>query len=162
MTRLPVGRLAGVGLAALLVAAACGRRSATTPRAADAGPATRLGTVEVTARLAEVPEGAIFRRDLYDYATILKYTVTAVQRGALHAGDVIYVAHYNPWKPRSEAADKRAPGIGGTVRQFRAGACHHRALAWPLDDAYMGGVVDKYFGVRTGQAYWAVWADDAD
>lgn len=30
-------------------------------------PVTKLGSLEVTARLVEVPEGAIFKRDLYNY-----------------------------------------------------------------------------------------------
>ena len=89
--------------------------------AADAQVTTR-GTAEVTARLVEVPEGAIFKRDLYDYAAILKYEVTDVHRGAVERGAVIYVGHYNPWKPRAEAADKKVKDIGGTVREFRAGA----------------------------------------
>ena len=41
---------------------------------------TTNGTVEVFARLIEIPEGAIFKRDLYDYATVLKYEVVKVQR----------------------------------------------------------------------------------
>jgi hypothetical protein len=42
---------------------------------------TTLGSIEVTARLVEIPEGAIFKRDLYNYATILKYEVLKVHRG---------------------------------------------------------------------------------
>ena len=120
-----------------------------------------LGAIEVTARLIEIPEGAIFQRDLYDYATILKYEVVSVQRGAVEKGSTIYVAHYNPWKPRAEAADNRAKNIGGTLRQFRAGQLHHLALETPLDDHFMGGVVDKYFGKHEGPVYWAVWTNAA-
>ena len=121
-----------------------------------------LGTIEVTARLVEVPEGAIFQRDLYDYATILKYEVVAGHRGALAPGATIYVGHYNPWKPRAEAADKRVKSIGGHSRQFRAGQLQRLALETPLDDFYMGGLVDKYFGKHSGPVYWAVWTNDAD
>ena len=121
-----------------------------------------LGTVEVTARLVEIPEGAIFQRDLYDYAAILKYEVVAVHRGTVEKGATIYVGHYDPWKPRSEAADKRVPNIGGTLRQFRAGQLHRMALETPMDDQYMGGVVDKYFGQHSGPVYWAVWTNAAD
>jgi hypothetical protein len=116
------------------------------------------GTVEVTAKLVEIPEGAIFKRDLYDYATILKYQVVKVHRGQVE-GETVYVGHYNPWKPRSEAADKRAPGIGGNLRQFRAGQTHHLALAVPLEDHFMGGIVNKYFGRTTNTLYWAVWTN---
>lgn len=116
------------------------------------------GAVEVTARLVEIPEGAIFKRDLYDYATILKYQVLQVHRGPVD-GDALYVGHYNPWKPRAEAADKRAPGIGGNVRQFRAGQTHRLALEVPIEEHFMGGIVNKYFGQTTNVLYWAVWTN---
>ena len=121
-----------------------------------------LGTVEVTARLVEVPEGAVFYRELYNYATILKYEVVSVHRGTLQKGAVIYVGHYNPWKARTEAADKRVTGIGGTVKQFQAKRLHRMALELPMDDHFMGGIVDKYFGKHEGPSYWAVWTNDAD
>jgi hypothetical protein len=121
-----------------------------------------LGTVEVTARLVEVPEGAVFYRELYNYATILKYEVVSVHRGTLQKGSVIYVGHYNPWKSRAEAADTRVTGIGGTVKQFQAKRLHRMALETPMDDHFMGGIVDKYFGKHEGPSYWAVWTNDAD
>src|SRR5687767_9903808 len=97
----------------LFALAACDPASEVSPKQAD--PRLKsLGTVEVTARLIEIPEGAIFQRDLYDYAAILKYEVVSVQRGVLAPGSTIYVGHYNPWKPRAEAADNRAKNIGGT------------------------------------------------
>lgn len=137
----------------------CGRGpDAGHPASADPHLATN-GTVEVTAQLLEIPEGAIFRRDLYDYATILKYRVVQVHRGQVD-GDTLYVGHYNPWKPRSEAADRRAPGIGGSVRQFQSGQTHHLALEVPLEDHFMGGIVNKYFGQTTNVLYWAVWANE--
>ena len=120
------------------------------------------GTIEVTARLVEIPEGAIFQRDLYDYATILKYEVVRSHRGPLEPGSVIFVGHYNPWKPRAQAADARAPEIGGSLRRFEAGALHHLALDENMEDHFMGGIVDKYFGKRSGPAYWAVWTNEAD
>jgi hypothetical protein len=116
------------------------------------------GTVEVTAKLVEIPEGAIFKRDLYDYATILKYQVLKVHRGTVD-GDTVYVGHYNPWKPRAEAADKRAPNVGGSVRRFEAGQIHHLALEVPIEDHFMGGIVNKFFGRTTNAIYWAVWTD---
>ncbi len=116
------------------------------------------GTVEVSAKLVEVPEGAIFQRDLYNYTTILKYQVLDVHRGAIE-GDTFYVGHYNPWKARSEAADKRVQGIGGNLKRFEAGQVHRMALEVPIDDFFMGGIVNKYFGQETGPLYWAVWTD---
>lgn len=159
--RLPPRRL--LLLAAAGLAASCAREAA--PPAADAGAdaqVTSRGAVEVTARLVEVPEGAIFRRELYDYATVLKYEVVAVHRGDLAVGATIYVGHYNPWKPRAEAADRHVKDIGGTVRQFRAGRLHRMALEPSMDDVFMGGVVDKYFGRHEGAVFWAVWTNDAE
>jgi len=145
-------------LVTMLGAGACRPRPGSVlPAATDPHLATN-GTVEVTAKLVEIPEGAIFRRDLYDYATILKYRVVTVHRGAVD-GDTLYVGHYNPWKPRAEAADKRVQGIGGTVRQFRAGDTHRMALEVPVEDHFMGGIVNKYFGQTTNALYWAVWAN---
>jgi hypothetical protein len=117
------------------------------------------GTIEVSAKLVEIPDGAIFHRDLYDYATILKYEVTAVHRGALEKGATIYVGHYNPWKPRAEAADKRVKVLGGTLQSFSAGDLHRMALDVPMDELYLGGIVDKYFGKHTGPIYWGVWTN---
>lgn len=146
-----------VGVVGTSLLCCCGRHSETAA-ASDPHLSTN-GTVEVTARLIEVPEGAIFKRDLYNYATILKYEVLKVNRGELDAS-TIFVGHYNPWKPRAEAADKRVKGIGGTVQRFEAGQVHHMALEVPIEDFYMGGIVNKYFGQETGPLYWAVWTDE--
>ena len=141
-----------------LLLSSCGKPSGTThPTAADPHLATN-GTIEVTAKLVEIPEGAIFKRDLYNYATILKYRVVSVQRGKVE-GDTIYVGHYNPWKPRAEAADARVKNTGGNVRQFQAGQLHHLGLEAPIEDYYMGGIVNKYFGQTTNTLYWAAWTD---
>src|SRR5262245_29001277 len=136
MNTLPRSGFLGPALGLLLVVQAlslAGCRPSADARATDPHFATN-GVVEVTARLVEIPEGAIFQRELYDYATILKYAVVKVHRGELSPGATLYVGHYNPWKPRSEAADRRAPGIGGALRQFRAGELHHLALEAPIDD----------------------------
>jgi hypothetical protein len=152
----------GQTLALLLLVAlggiSCARRPAPAPRTGRDAEVVKRGGIEVTARLVEVPEGAIFRRELYDYATVLKYQVVAVHRGKVD-GPTIYVAHYDPFKPRSQAADRRAEGIGGDLETFRAGQVHRMALDVPLDDHYMGGVVNKYFGQATDPIYWAVWTN---
>jgi hypothetical protein len=36
------------------------------------------------------------------------------------------------------------------------------ALETPMDDHYMGGIVDKYFGKHEGPEYWAVWTNAAE
>jgi len=123
-------------------------------------PVTKLGSLEVSARLAEIPEGAIFKRDLYNYATILKYEVLQVHRGQTRAA-TIFVGHYNPWKPRAEAADNRVQDVGGRLKKFEPGQVHRMALEVPIDDYFMGGIVNKYFGQETGELYWAVWTDPA-
>jgi len=152
---------AGVGLlTGAILAVSCGSRS---NGSADATPDPHLttnGTVEVTARLVEIPDGAIFKRDLYNYATILKYQVLKVHRGQVK-GSVIYVGHYNPWKPRHGAADQRIKNTGGTLQHFQAGQVHRMALEAPIDDHYMGGIVNKYFGQDTGPLYWAAWTNPA-
>ena len=122
---------------------------------------TIRGSIELTARLVEVPEGAIFKRDMYDYVTILKYQVLKVHRGQVQ-GDTIFVGHYNPWKPRDQAADKNVQGIGGSVEAFEAGQVHRMALEAPIDDHYMGGIINKYFGHTTEPIYWAVWTNLAE
>jgi hypothetical protein len=145
-------------MAAAVLAVSCGSKPGTSA-ALDPELAKR-GSVEVTAMLVEIPEGAIFKRDLYNYATILKYQVREVHRGEMKSR-VIYVGHYNPWKPRSEAADQRVKEVGGNVRQFQAGQMHRMALQVPIDDYFMGGIVNKYFGQETGPLYWAVWTSRA-
>jgi hypothetical protein len=156
----PGFRVSALLTAALILCAcvACGRYGdATGPVAVDPQLATH-GTVEVTAELLEIPEGAIFKRDLYDYATILKYRVLQVHRGTVES-DTLYVGHYNPWKPRSAAADQRVRVVGGNLRQFDAGQTHRMALEVPIDDHFMGGIVNKYFGQTTNALYWAVWTN---
>lgn len=159
--------LISAGRSAVLLLAAfaftsCDKPSSAAANAGEDSHVKSLGTVEVTARLVEIPDGAIFQRDLYDYATLLKYEVVAVHRGTLEKGATIYVGHYNPWKPRAEAADKRVKTIGGTLRQFRPGRLHRMALEKSIDDHFMGGIVDKYFGRHTGPVYWALWTNAAD
>jgi hypothetical protein len=153
----PWGFLAFCLLGLAWLGASCGGERGGPAAAPDPHLATN-GTVEVTAQLIEIPDGAIFKRDLYDYATILKYRVVQVHRGTLK-GDTIYVGHYNPWKPRAEAPDKRVQNIGGDLKQFRPGQVQRMALDVPIEDFFMGGIVNKYFGRDTGPLYWAVWTD---
>jgi hypothetical protein len=162
LNRLPLHRAAAIVVASALTVAclnSCGRRPVDRTETARDPHLKTNGTVEVTAKLLEVPEGAIFKRDLYDYATILKYQVVKVHRGTV-VGETLYIGHYNPWKPRAEAADKRVPKLGGNLRQFRAGQTHHIALEVPIEDYFMGGIVNKYFGKTTNALYWAVWTNE--
>jgi hypothetical protein len=145
-------------LAAGLMAAACAQR-----REGAAGPGadpelSKRGSIEVTARLVEIPEGSIFKRDLYDYANVLKYEVLEVHRGRVK-GKTIYVGHYNPFKPRSEAADRKVPDVGGNLKAFRADQVHRMALEESMLDHFTGGILNKYSEEDTDPIYWAVWTN---
>jgi len=118
---------------------------------------TSLGTIEVTAQLVEIL-GRFPPNDLYDYVYVLKYRILAAHRGAVD-GDTILVGQYNPLKPRARAADARAEGIGGTLKAFKAGDLHRMALEVPLDDYYMGPIINKYHGKAGGPLHWAVWTN---
>jgi hypothetical protein len=141
----------------LLLSVSCAKKA---PPAADAGADTKvttLGSIEVTARLEEIP-GEIRNDPLYDYAHVMKYKVLTVHRGKVDK-DTIYVGHYNPAKPRDAVADARVQEIGGNLKQFRVGDVHRMALEVPIDDYYMGGIINKYFGVVDDPIYWAVWTN---
>ena len=118
---------------------------------------TSLGNIEVTAELLEIP-GEIRNDPMYDYAHVMKYKVLTVHRGQVDK-DVIYVGQYNPAKPRAAAADARAGDIGGNLQQFRVGDIHRLALEVPIDDYYMGGIINKYFGQTEDPVYWALWTN---
>ena len=143
-------------LAVGLMAAACARR-----REGAASPDPELakrGSIEVTAKLVEIPEGAIFQRELYNYATVLKYQVLEVHRGNVK-GQTIYVGHYNPFNPRSEAADQRVTDIGGNLKEFRAGQVHRMALEESMLEHFTGGILNLYSEEDTDPIYWAVWTN---
>jgi hypothetical protein len=151
-------RLGGLFLAVALMASACSeRREGTGGESSDPELANR-GSIEVTARLVEIPEGAIFDRPLYNYATVLKYQVVEVHRGSVK-GDTIYVGHYNPAKPRSDVADKRVPDVGGHLKSFREGQVHRMALEGSMLDHFTGGILNLYSEEDTDPIYWAVWTD---
>ena len=118
---------------------------------------TTLGTYEVTAELVEI-RGDLINDPLYDYAHVMKYKVLQVHRGKVEA-DMIYVGHYNPAKPRDSVADARVQQIGGNLKKFRVGDVHRMALEVPIDDYYMGGVINKYFGEVKDPIHWAVWTN---
>lgn len=119
-----------------------------------------LGTVEVTAKLLDTG-GEFPPNDLYDYAHVMKYEVITAHRGKVD-GTIIYVGHYNPLKPRASAADERVKEIGGNVTKFVVGDVHHMALAVPIDENFMGGIVNKLPESEKGPIYWALWTDRAD
>jgi hypothetical protein len=144
----------GVGV----MAAACARRKEGAASSSADSELARRGSIEVTARLVEIPEGAIFERELYNYATVLKYEVLEVHRGSVK-GQTIYVGHYNPFKPRSDVADRRVQDVGGNLKSFRAGDVHRMALEESMLDHFTGGILNKYSEEDVDPIYWAVWTD---
>lgn len=138
---------------ALLLGASCAKKVDT---GADPNVTTR-GSIEVTARLDEI-RGELIDDPMYDYAHVMKYKVLQVHRGQVDQ-ETIYVGHYNPAEARDSVADARVQEIGGNVRQFRVGDVHRMALEVPIDDHYMGGIINKYFGEVDDPIYWAVWTN---
>ena len=150
--------VASLLLAVCLLAAACSMRRSGAASPCSDPELARRGSIEITARLVEIPEGAIFERALYNYATVLKYQVLEAHRGKVK-GQTIYVGHYNPFKPRSEAADRRVPDVGGDLKSFRAGQVHRMALEGSMLDDITGGVLNLYSREDTDPIYWAVWTN---
>jgi hypothetical protein len=144
-------------VAVSVMAAACADRGGGAGGSSSDPDLSKRGTIEVTAKLVEIPEKSIFKRELYNYANVLKYQVLQVHRGKVK-GETIYVAHYNPFKPRSEAADKYVPEIGGNLKEFRAGQVHRMALEGSFEQ-FRGGILNEYDGEDTDPIYWAVWTD---
>jgi hypothetical protein len=139
-------------LLAVLVVACGGDNHAPSPEVST------LGSVEVTARL-EAIGGEFPPNKLYDYAYVMKYRVLKVHRGTV-PDEYIYVGHYNPLKPRAEAQDKFSGKLGGNVTGFKVGDVHRMALEGPLDQHFMGGIIDKHIKEK-GPRYWAVWTERA-
>ncbi len=148
------GRIRILGsLVLMLCSLSCSKK---TDNGADA-KVTTVGSVEVTAKLEEI-RGTFPPNDLYDYAYVLRYRVLETHRGKIE-GETVLVAQYNPLKPRSEAADAKSGEIGGNVKKLVAGDIHRLALATPLDDFYMGPMINKYHGEDKSSLYWAVWTN---
>ncbi len=154
----PRRRLSRAGIAGMLAVAVCfGSCGKQTDDGADE-KVTTLGSIEVTAQLVEIL-GKFPSNDLYDYTYILKYRVLETHRGKVDSESIL-VGHYNPLKPRAEAADARVEGIGGDLKKFQAGDTHRMALGVPLDDYYWKGpIINKYHGKAKGPLYWAVWTN---
>jgi hypothetical protein len=116
------------------------------------------GDTEVTAKIVSVG-GDFPPNKLYDYEFVMKYRVLKVHRGKVD-GEEIFVGHYNPLKPRASAQDKFSGKVGGDVDHFQVGDVHRMALEAPLDEFFMGGIVDKHIKEQ-GTRYRAIWTDRA-
>ena len=128
-----------------------------TPNTGEDPEVTTRGSAEVTAELTEI-RGEFVDRSDYDYAFVMKYKVLEVYRGEIE-GDTLYIAHYNPQKPRDRVVDARVDDVGGTLQLFRAGDIHRIAFETPIDDYFMGGIINRYFEEYSGPIHWAVWTN---
>lgn len=140
--------------AMILMLAGC---SGAPEKPAGPSPVTTRGEIEVTARLLPYPPEAIVRKELYNYATVMKYELLSTQRGQVKT-KTLYIAHYNPWKSRTEAADKFVKDVGGTLTTLTPGDTHQLALS-PLDDAYMGALVNVFDAEKPEIIYFALWTE---
>lgn len=137
--------------------AGCG--GAPTPTDGADPRVTTMGSIEVTARLADIP-GEFPPNDLYDYAYVMKYDVLETHRGDVTG--TIYVGHYNPLKKRGEAADDRSGEIGGNITRYRVGDIHRLALDVPIEEYCMAGIVNVYAENAPVDApvYWTLWVNE--
>jgi hypothetical protein len=147
-----VSKFGWIGVAfscSCLVACAAFCASCSKGPASDANDkVTTLGDTEVTAQLDEI-RGEFVDQTNYDYAFVMKYKVLKVHRGNVDSD--------NPLTPRASVADARAKDVGGTLKRFRAGDIHRMALVSPMDDYFMGGIINRYFEEYKGPVYWALW-----
>ena len=126
---------------------------------------TRLGRVEVTARLVKCPDefpdlGA------YRYTYVVEYEVLQVHRQdpdgnyELKPGDKIFVGHYRPRLPRNQIQDTDwgdSP-LGGKLTQITAGDVHRMALDYKLSNLAPSGALDYCFPADVNR-FFAVWAN---
>jgi len=126
---------------------------------------TRIGRIEVTARLVEKPEqfpdlGA------YKYTYVVKYQVLAVHRQdpegkyKLKPGDEIFVGHYKPWMPRGQIKDDAwgEEPLGGKLTRFVTGEAHRMALDYDLQNLAPSGVLDYCYPPEVNR-FFALWTN---
>ena len=135
-----------------------GRARSRVARSAPSPELAANGDTEVTAKLTAIG-GDFPPNKLYDYMYVMKYHVLKVHRGKVE-GEEIFVGHYNPLKPRAAAEDKYSGKVGGNVDRFQVGDVHRMALEAPLDEFFMGGIIDKHIKEK-GTRYRAIWTDRA-
>ena len=148
----------GRRILACLILLAMGFSCAQKPKTGEDPQVTTMGSVEVTAKLVEI-KGELPNIPLYDYAFVFKYQVLKTHRGKTDS-ETIYVGQYNPLKSRATVADARSGKIGGNLKKFRVGDTHRMALEVPIDDFFMGGIVNRYFDEKVSPIYWAVWTNE--
>ena len=126
---------------------------------------TKLGRVEVTARLVERPD-QFPQLGAYRYTYVLRYRVLKVHRPdpegryKLQPGTEIFVGHYKPWMPRGSIKDTDwgdSP-IGGKLDHFVTGEAHRMALDYELADLAPSGALDYCFPQGTNR-FFAIWTN---
>lgn len=126
---------------------------------------TRLGRIEVTARLVERPE-QFPNLGAYRYTYVVRYKVLKVHRRDplgkynINPGDDIFVGHYKPWMPRSQIkdADWGDTPLGGTLDRFVVGETHRLALDYEMQDLAPSGALDYCFPPAVNR-FFAVWTN---
>lgn len=160
------GPLRGLGVIAALVLAVwllAGRGS----RGADE-PVTKLGRIEVTARLLNRP-ASFPDLGAYRYTYVLAYEVLKVHRQdpagryVLRPGDAVFVGHYKPWLPRGQIRDEDSGDepLGGRLTRFVAGEAHRMALDYDLQNLAPSGALD-YCYPPEGNRFFAIWTNPTD
>ena len=117
-------------------------------------PAAIAGEAEIklTAKLVEIPS-KFPPDDLYDYAYVMKYEVTAGDM----KGQSLLVAHYKPRQKRKKIKDKMKKFVGGRLKKFKQGDVHELVLDPKLDKIWQGAVIDDFFATdRKSTRYWCL------
>jgi hypothetical protein len=121
------------------------------------GDANETATIDVTAKLVEIPS-KLPPDDLYDYAYVMRYEVVG---GPLDK-TVILVAHYKPLQPRSKIKDKMKEHVGGKLRSFSVGDQHKMKLTSDLKSIWKGPLLDEFAATdRKSVRYWCLAVDPA-
>lgn len=128
---------------------------------------TRLGRIEVTARLLKRPE-QFPSLGAYRYTYVLEYEVLQVHRQdpagkyPLQPRDHIFVGHYKPWLPRDQIhdADWGPSPLGGKLTDFIAGQAHRLALDYELQQLAPSGALDYCYPLHVNR-FFAIWANPA-
>lgn len=126
---------------------------------------TKLGRIEVSARLLERPD-QFPQLGAYRYTYVLRYAVVKVHRQdprgkyRLEPGDEIFVGHYKPWLPCSaiKDADWGDSPLGGKLDRLVAGEVHRMALDYELADLAPSGALDYCFPPATNR-FFALWTN---
>jgi hypothetical protein len=126
---------------------------------------TKLGRLEVTARLVEKPD-QFPQLGAYRYTYVLRYRVLKVHRQdsagkySLRPGTEIFVGHYKPWMPRGSIkdADWGDSPLGGKLDHFVTGEAHRMAIDYELADLAPSGALDYCFPLGTNR-FFAIWTN---